>query len=152
MRTPSLALIGLSASLLIAGSASAQMGSPNTTPGPVTRVILIRIMPGHGDAFWQDMRQHTKPVYEEYKRRGVITDYSVATKSTTESPDDWNVVLTLSYANWAALDNLASRTDPITLAHYGTAAQRTAAATARLAHATTVSSFLVRAQTVNDWK
>lgn len=152
MRSRSLAMLGFSAALLTAASASAQVGSPNTTPGPVTRVILIRITPGHADAFWQDVRQHGKPVYEEYKRRGIITDYSVSTKSTTENPDDWNVVLTLSYANWAALDGLASRTDPVTLAHYGSAAQRTAAATARLANGTVVSSILVREQTVNDWK
>ena len=107
MRTPMLAMLGLSAALLTGPSVSAQVGSPNTTPGPVTRVILIRITPGHADAFWQDVRQHLKPVYEEYKRRGIITDYTVATKSTTEKPDDWNVVLTLSYANWAAFDNLA---------------------------------------------
>lgn len=152
MRTPMLALLGLSAALLTGPSVSAQVGSPNTTPGPVTRVILIRITPGHADAFWQDVRQHVKPVYEEYKRRGIITDYTVATKSTTDKPDDWNVVLTLSYANWAAFDNLASRTDPVTLAHYGSAALRTAATNARVANATTVSSFLVRGQTINDWK
>jgi hypothetical protein len=62
------------------------------------------------------------------------------------------VVLTLSYANWAAFDNLGSRTDPVTLAHYGSAAQRTAATTARQTNATTVESFLVRGQTINDWK
>lgn len=152
MRTRSLAMLGFSAALLTAASASAQVGSPNTTPGAVTRVILLRITPGHADAFWQDVRQHNKPIYEEYKRRGIITNYSVATKPTTENRDDWNVVVTLSYANWAALDNLASRTAPVTLAHYGSVAQRTAAATARLAHSTVVSSILVREQMVNDWK
>jgi hypothetical protein len=145
-------MLGFSAALLTAASASAQVGSPNTTPGAVTRVTLIRITPGHADAYWQDVRQHAKPIYEEYKRRGIITAYSVATKPTTENRDDWNVVVTLSYANWAALDNLASRTGPVTLAHYGSAAQRTAAATARLQHGTVVSSILVREQTVNDWK
>ena len=152
MRTPMLATLCLSAALLTAPSASAQVGSPNTTPGPVVRVNFIRITPGHADAFWQDMRQHLKPIYEEYKRRGIITDYGVSTKSTTDSPDDWSVALTLTYANWAAFDDLAARTDPVTLAHYGTAAQRTAAASARLVHATTVQSFLVRGQMVNDWK
>lgn len=152
MRTSSLVLLGLSAALLAAPSASAQVGSPNSTPGAVTRVTLIRIKPGHGDMFWQDMRQHTKPLWEEYKRLGIITGYTVATKSTLDDPDDWNVVLTLSYANWAAFDGLNTRTDPVTLAHYGTAAQRTAAGMARIEHSTTVSSFLIRGQTLNDWK
>ena len=152
MRTPMLAMLGLSAALLTGPSVSAQVGSPNTTPGPVIRVIMIHIIPGQADAFWQDMRQHLKPIYEEYKRRGIITNYTVGTKSTTETPDDWSVVVTLSYANWAAFDNLAALTEPVTLAHYGSAAQRTMAGNARATHATTVSSVLVRGQTVNDWK
>jgi hypothetical protein len=126
--------------------------SPNTTPGTVTRVVLLRIKPGHGDQFWADMRQHLKPIYDEEKRQGILTDYSVGTKATTDNPEDWNVVLTITYPNWAALDNLTSRTDPINLAHYGSAANRTAAGNARIEHGTTVASFLVRNQTVNPWK
>ena len=138
--------------MLCATSAFAQQGSPNTTPGTVTRVVLIRIKPGHADPFWADFRQHAKPVLDEEKRQGILTNYTVATKSTLDNPDDWNVALTQTYPNWAALDNLTSRVDAITLAHYGSAANRTAAGTARLEHATTVASFLVRDQTVNPWK
>jgi hypothetical protein len=126
--------------------------SPNTTPGGVTRVNLVRIKPGHADAFWADVRQHQKVVVDEQKRQGIISGYSVGTKPTLENPDDWNVVFTITYPNWAALDNLQARVDPITLAHYGSAANRTAAANARLEHSTVVASFLVREQTVNPWK
>ena len=138
--------------VLSASPIAAQQGSPPTTPGGVTRVTLVQIKPGHADMFWNDVRQHLKPIYEEYKRRGIITDYSVGTKSTTESPSDWDVVFTLSYKNWAALDDLGPKTDPVTIGHYGSVAQRTAAANARVEHRTTVASFLVRQQTVNDWK
>jgi hypothetical protein len=131
---------------------AAQQGSPNLTPGAVARVVLIRIKPGHGEQFWADMRQHLKPLYDEQKKQGILTNYSVATKSTSDSPEDWNVVLTLSYPNWAALDDLGKRTDPISLAHYGSAASRTAAGNARGEHGTTVSSFLVREQALNPWK
>jgi hypothetical protein len=126
--------------------------SPNTTPTTVTRVTLVKIKPGHGDQFWADIRQNLKPVYDEQKRQGLLTDYSVATKSTTDSPDDWGVVITVTYPNWAALDTFMSRSDPITLKHYGSAANRTAAMRARIEHGTVVSSFLVRNQTVNPWK
>lgn len=138
--------------MLCAAPAFAQQGSPNTTPGTVTRVSLVRIKPGHANQYWADVRQHLKPVLDELKRQGILTNYSVATKPTLENPDDWNVVLTATYPNWAALDNLGSRTDPISLAHYGSAANRTAAGIARLEHGTTVASFLVRDQTVNPWK
>jgi hypothetical protein len=137
--------------MLCAAPAFAQQ-SPNTTPGTVTRVVLISIKPGHADAFWADVRQHLKPIYDEEKRQGLLTNYTVGTKSTLDNPNDWNVVLTLTYPNWAALDTFTSRADPITLAHYGSAANRTAAANARIEHAATVASFLVRDQTVNPWK
>ena len=134
------------------GPLAAQPGSPNTTPGPVTRVTLVRVVPGHGDMFWQDVRQNLLPIWEEQKRRGIIADYGVATKDTTYDPEFCNVAITLSYSNWAAIDGLGARNDSVTLKHYGTAAARTAANTARLQHGSTVASFLIRGQTVNPWK
>jgi hypothetical protein len=98
------------------------------------------------------MRQHGKPIYDEQKKQGLLTNYTVGTKSTLDNPEDWNVVLTLTYPNWAALDTFTSRADPIALAHYGSAANRTAAGNARIDHSTTVASFLVRDQAVNPWK
>ena len=77
--------------MLCAAPALAQQGSPNTTPGTVTRVNLVRIKPGHTDQFWADVRQHLKPIIDEQKRQGIVTNYSVATKSTLDNPDDWNV-------------------------------------------------------------
>lgn len=145
-----LALAALAVALVSTDGLAQQ--SPNTTPTTVTRVVLIRIKPGRSDQFWQDLRQHLKPIYDEEKRQGILVDYSVATKATTENADDWNVVLTLTYRNWAALDSLAPRTDPITLAHYGSAANRSAAANARIENESVVASFLVRNQSVNPWK
>ncbi len=151
MLKASLAAIAV-AGILSAEPAASQVGSPNLTPGGVTRVTLVRIVPGHGDMFYQDVRQNLRPVWEEQKRRGIITDYSLATKSTSDDPQDWNVVITVSYKSWAVLDNLGARNDSVTLAHYGTVAARSAAGTARLDHGTTMASFLVRNQTVNPWR
>lgn len=147
----SLFSIALATSLCV-GPVQAQTGSPNTTPGTVTRVTLVRITTGHGDMFWQDVRQNLLPVWEEQKHRGLISAYSVATKSTTDTPDDWNVAITVSYKNWGVLDSFTQRNDSVTIAHYGTAAARTAAGAARSAHGTIVSSFLIRNQTVNPWR
>ena len=145
-----LALAALALTMSAAPALAQQ--SPNTTPTTVTRIILIHIKPGRTDQFWQDFRQHLKPGYDEEKRQGILTDWGVSTKVTTDNPEDWSVALALTYANWAALDNLGPRTDPITLAHYGSAANRTAAGNARIENGNTVSSFLVRGQTVNPWK
>ena len=116
------------------------------------RVTLVRITPGHGDMFWQDVRQNLLPIWEEQKHRGLISTYSVDTKSTLDTPDDWNVAFIVSYKNWGVLDSFTQRNDSLTMTHYGTAAARTAAGMARLAHGTTVSNFLVRNQTVNPWR
>ncbi|GAC1654839.1 MAG: hypothetical protein NVS4B3_19170 [Gemmatimonadaceae bacterium] len=132
--------------------ALAQQGSPNTAPTTVTRVVLYRIKPGHGDQFWADLRQHGKPLWDELKRQGVFSDYRVATKSTLENPEDWNVSVAFTIPNWATIDNIGSRIDQAASAHYGSAANRAAAEMARLEHSTVVASFLVRDQTVNPWK
>ena len=138
--------------IVLAAPAAFAQQSANTTPGTLSRIVLIRIKPGHADQYWADFRQHLKPIYDEEKRQGILTDWSVATKPTVDNPDDWGVALVLTYPNWAALDNLGPRTDPITLAHYGSAANRTAAGNARLDHGTLVSTFLLREQKVNPWK
>jgi hypothetical protein len=145
--------IAIAALTLAVGSAPlVAQQSPNTTPGAITRIVLIQIKPGHGDQFWADFRQHAKPIYDEEKRRGILTDWGVFTKSTQESPDDWGVGISLTYANWAALDNTGPRVDSVSLAHYGSAANRTAAGNARIEHSRIISSVLIRAQTVNPWK
>src|SRR5438270_1480321 len=138
--------------LALASAPTLAQQSPNTTPGTVTRIVLVRVKPGRADQFWADFRQHLKPIYDEEKRQAILTNWSVATKSTLDNPDDWGVAIVLTYPNWAALDNLTTRTDPITLAHYGSAANRTAAGNARIENGVIVSSFLVRDQTVNPWK
>ncbi len=120
------------------------LGQENFTEGPLSRIVLLRIKPGHTTDFWADVRQNLKPIYEEYKKQGIITSYGFFTKATLENADDWNVGLTLDYQNYAALDGLALRTDPITLKFYGSREARTAAGNRRTENATTVSSFLIR--------
>ncbi|HEU4747245.1 MAG TPA: hypothetical protein VFS56_02000 [Gemmatimonadaceae bacterium] len=140
------------AATLADSPAFAQPGSPNTTPGTVSRVVLLDIKPGRANAFWADMRQNWKPLWDEQKRQGLLVDYSVATKTTTEGADDWDVLVTLTYANWAAFDTFGSRAAPITLRHYGSAARRDSATMARIENATTAGNFLVRDQTLNPWR
>lgn len=133
-------------------TASAQNPTPNLTAGTLTRVTLLRIHPGKADEFWADMRKNLKPIYEAYKSAGIIESYAVSTKTTRDSEEDWDVALSLTYKNWGALDDLGAKMDPITLKAYGSAANRSAAGKKRTEHATQVASFLLRQQTLNDWK
>jgi hypothetical protein len=129
--------------LLIVGALPV-LAQENFTEGRVSRIVLLRINPGKGTDFWADVRQNAKPIFEEYKKQGVIVDYGFFTKATTENAEDWNVGYALDYANYAAIDGLAARTDPITLKFYGSREARTAAGIKRTENAKLVSSFLIR--------
>jgi hypothetical protein len=119
------------------------------TPGAVMRVILLRPNPGMAPEVMRDIRQHLLPILEEEKAAGILVNYSIMTNTTTDSPEDWSVGYTLTYPNWAALDSVGARTNPITLRHYGSAEARTAAATHRAQLGTVVHSGLVRLQIVS---
>jgi hypothetical protein len=137
-------LVGLLVLATMPAAAQMTTGPVRTTTTAVSRVVLFKLLPGQGPAYNQDVLDHLMPVYEEEKKAGILTDYRFFSKTTTESPDDWNVGLILTYPNFAALDNLTARTDPITLKHYGSADKRTAAAMARNQIRTVVSSSLTQ--------
>ena len=103
--------------LLTAFPASAQ--SPNFEPGPVWRVTYYHIKSGQADAFWKDFRENTKPIFEEFKKAGFISDYKTFTNPVTNSPNDWNVAISISYPNYAALDQLAAKGATIVNKHFG---------------------------------
>ena len=104
-------------SLLTAVSSYAQ--SPNYNVGPVWRVTYLHIKPGQGDAFWKDFRENLKPVYDEIKKEGMISDYKVWTNVTTDHPDDWDVAIGIMFPNWAALDQIDAKAATISTKHYG---------------------------------
>jgi len=112
--------------LLTAIPACAQ--NPNFEPGPVWRVTYYHIKSGQGDAFWKDFRENTKPIFEEFKKAGLISDYKTFTNPVTDHPSDWNVAISISYPNYAALDQLATKGASIANKHYGSREAAVAAA------------------------
>ena len=105
------------ATLLTALPARAQ--NPNYEVGPVWRVTYYHLKSGQGEAFWKDMREHLKPVYESLKKDGLISDYKVWTNVTTDSPADWDVAVGLMVANYAAIDQLDAKAATSVAKHYG---------------------------------
>jgi hypothetical protein len=112
-----ISLLLLAAALLTASAASAQ--SPNYNNGPVWRVTYYSIKPGQGDAFWKDIREHFKPIYDEFKQAGYISDYKFWTNPVIDHPNDWDVALGILYPNWAAIDELDAKGATIAAKHYG---------------------------------
>jgi hypothetical protein len=134
-------LLALLLPLATASAQSAAQPPVRLTVTSVSRVTLLRINPGQIAAFNRDVVDNIIPIYEGYKKAGIIVSYTLFNKSTLDEEGDWQRGTTLTYANWAALDGLAAKLDAVTLAHYGTAEKRAAANAARASLATTVSAF-----------
>ena len=93
-------------------------GAVRVTTTAVSRVTLVQILPGQGAAFNRDMLENQIPVWEAAKAAGILVSYNLFTKPTIDDEDDWNRGITLTYANWAALDGLAAKMDPIQALRY----------------------------------
>ncbi len=87
--------------------------NPNFDNGPVWRVIYVDVKPGMTDAFWADVRQNFKPIYEEFKKQGWIVDYKFYTNPVAAHPDDWSVAIAIEYKSWGTLDEMAERPVPL---------------------------------------
>ena len=112
-----LSTLVLFVTLILAAPAFAQ--NPNYDSGPLWRVTYFHLKPGQGDAFWSDFRAHTKPILDEQKKEGLISDYKAFTNPVTDNPNDWDVAIGVLYPNWAALDQLDAKAAAIAVKHYG---------------------------------
>ena len=82
------------------------------TEGPVVNVSYIRIKPGMFDKYLKYLDTDYKRLMEAQKKEGLVLDYGVYS-SPEQNEHDWNMVLTVTYKNMAALDNLRDRFEPI---------------------------------------
>ena len=105
-----LPILGVLLVCLFAGQALAQ---EHYTEGPVWRCTLVKVMPGQMDAYLASLRETSKPLVDEEKKQGVIMDYKVFLKETTESPQDWDLAVCVLYKNHAALDGLTAKAEAI---------------------------------------
>jgi hypothetical protein len=117
------------------------------TEGPVWRITLIKVKPNQFDNYMKTLRESTKPLFDEAKKQGVIVDYKVHLKSTTEEEDDWDIAVAVQYKNFAALDGLEAKMDAIQEKLGGQAASQQTAEK-RLAMREIVSSILIREVTL----
>jgi len=128
--------------VLSAGSGFAQ--NPNYDVGAVWRVTYMHLKPGMGDVFWNDFRQDIKPVLDEQKKQGLISDYKAFINPTTNQPNDWDVALGVLYPNWASLDQIDAKAATIVVKHYGSRESAFEAARKRSDIRDVVASHLAR--------
>ena len=106
------------ACLLIAGAsgvvqtAGAQASTRSYREGSVISVSYLRTKPGMFDKYMQYLDGPYKTNLEAQKAAGIVLDYGIYT-SEARNPADHDIMLTIVYKNWGALDNLADRSDAI---------------------------------------
>jgi hypothetical protein len=86
--------------------------SKSYTEGTVTNVSSVRTKPGMFDAYMKWLDTTYKQLMEEEKKAGIIVDYAVYA-AVPRSPHDPDVYLTVTFKNFAALDGLDDRLEPI---------------------------------------
>jgi hypothetical protein len=97
--------------VLSARFASAKVDYPYTE-GPVSDVSFIRTKPGQFDEYMKWIATVWKQTQEEAKKAGVVTDYKVLTVEP-RSPGDPDLILVVTFPNFAALDGLSDKMDAV---------------------------------------
>jgi len=111
--------------------------------GPVERVVLISIIPGHSDAFYADIKANVIPLFESEKAAGLITGYQFFLNQTSSNPD-WDLGYTLTYKDMAALDGLPDKVYDLRMKHFGDKTAEQKVIDKRVENAKVVSSELIR--------
>ena len=109
MKKPILLL--LAAILTVSASVTRAQEDHAYTQGPVVIVSFVRTEPGMFEEYLRYLDATYKRLLDEYKRQGIVTDYAIF-QATPRDPNDADVILTVTYKNMAAFDELQARTDP----------------------------------------
>ena len=123
------ALTGILAIAALTGGTVAAADRPYTE-GSVVNVSAVRTEPGMFEEYMKYLAGPYKQSMEEQKKAGIILDYAVYS-ADPRGPNDPDLYLVTVYKNLAALDDLNSRTDPITEKVFGTLDQQSQATVAR---------------------
>jgi L-rhamnose mutarotase len=109
MKKPILLL--LAAILTISTSVTRAQEDHAYTQGPVVIVSFVRTEPGMFEEYMRYLDTTYKRLMDGFKKKGIITDYAVY-QALPRGPEDADLILTVTYKNMAAFDDLQARTDP----------------------------------------
>lgn len=82
------------------------------TEGPVVNVARIRTVDGHFDDYVKWLDTTWKSMQEAAKKAGYIVSYEVLANEP-RGPEDADILLVVTYKNWAALDGALAKGDAI---------------------------------------
>lgn len=86
--------------------------------GPVVNIASIRTAEGKFDEYMDWLSTTWKKLQEESKKRGYIVSYEVLSVEP-RGPDDPDLLLVITYKNWAALDGSVAKGDELAKAVEG---------------------------------
>jgi hypothetical protein len=116
MRTVSRLLV--LAGFLIATVAAWADDERSYTEGTVTTIGFVRTKYGMFDEYMKYLDGPYKKLMEEQKKAGVILDYGVY-QAFPRNLHEADIILTTTYKNWAALDGLRDKVDPMLAKTFG---------------------------------
>lgn len=114
------------------------------TEGTVERVTLVHILPGHFSAFMADIKANLQPLWDSEKADGLIVGYQLFLNQTKASPDDWDLGISMTYKNMAALDGLGQKVLDLRMKQFGDKSKEQKVLDQRVENARAVASYLIR--------
>jgi len=115
--------------------------------GPVIEVSYIRTKPGKFDDYMKFLATTYRTLMEADKKAGLILDYAIYSASP-RSPQDPDLLLTITYPNMAALDR-SEESEAVAVKTVGSMAAQSQAAIDREALREVLGSELVRKLILN---
>lgn len=126
----SLKALALSAALLLPLTAVRADEPKAYTDGSVTVVTYVKILPGGFDSYMKFLATTRKAEMDEQIKAGMILATHVYS-AQAHSPRDADLILTVTYKNWAAFDGLSDKEDAIMKKLAGSLDNATAASVSR---------------------
>lgn len=133
----------LSAIFLLAASAASVAADRPYKEGPVYEITAIRTVDGGFDDYMAWLAGPWKQMMEEQKKAGIIMDYEV-NLAFPRGPKDPDLYLVTVYKNFAALDDLEARSEPVMEKVLGNRQKASADSVARGKIRTVLGSEIVR--------
>ena len=127
--------------LLLAIGAAAQ---DQYTEGKVERVVLLRILPGHGTAAWADIKNNLQPVWEAEKSQRAYRGLCALPQPDQRPSRRLGLGLEITYKNMAALDGLGMKVLDLRMKQFGDRSKEQKVIDKRVENMEVVASYLTR--------
>ena len=136
------ALLLAAASMLASSLVVAQDARPYTE-GPVTVVSYVKTKPGMFDAYMKWVATQRKALMDGQVKAGVVLSYHVYL-TEPRTPQEADVILTVTYKNFAAFDGLDDKVDAVAKTIWETRAKANEAQISREAMREVLGSQTIR--------